>query len=145
MVEESYVSFETARLLKEAGLDVLCYVQYSERGIQMKAPYPENFNVGDWGYSCPTQALAARWLREVHKIHVSSEIMVCPVFDGVGGKEVGERISWGYYVIPTERGTPIMENDEEFNTYESALEAGLKHGLELIKSWAYKDDNHLSM
>ena len=133
MIEEQFVSFDIAKMLKEVGFDAPCYMQYSERGVQCNAFYPENFNADDWGYSCPTQALAARWLREVHKIHVSSEIMVYPVFDGVGGKEVGERISWGYYVIPTERGTPIMGNDEEFNTYESALEAGLKRGLELIK------------
>ena len=47
--------------------------------------------------------------------------------------EVGKRISWGYYIIPVERDEPIVENDEEYKTYEEALEAGLKRGLKLIK------------
>lgn len=150
MIEESYVSFKTARLLKEAGFDVECYWFYIndgsvDTGIVVRSTSPRDHNMGTGFLSRPTLALAARWLREVHKVHISSEIMVYPVLDRVGGKEVGERISWGYYVIPTERGTPIVGNDEEFNTYESALEAGLKHGLEVIKSWAYEDDDHLSM
>ena len=30
MIEESYVSFDTARMLKEAGFDVPCFNQYTE-------------------------------------------------------------------------------------------------------------------
>lgn len=66
MIEESYVSFDTAKLLKEAGFDAPCYKQYSDTGIQWESTSPSNFNADDWGCSCPTQALAARWLREVH-------------------------------------------------------------------------------
>lgn len=74
MIEESYVSFDTARMLKEAGFNAPCYMQYSDRGVQWEAAYPDNFNANDWGCSCPTQALAARWLRETHKLHVWCEI-----------------------------------------------------------------------
>ena len=124
MIEESYVSLETARLLKEAGFDVPCDNYYDKDG----------FFRGDFkAYMCPTQALAARWLRETHGIHVSSEIIVCPMDECVCWKEVGKRISWGYYIIPVERDEPIIENDEEYKTYEEALEAGLKRGLKLIK------------
>lgn len=59
MIEESYVSFETARLLKDAGFDVSCYVQYSDRGVQWGASYPENFNADDWG----APALPLLWRR----------------------------------------------------------------------------------
>lgn len=123
MIEESYVSFETARLLKEAGFDAPCYVQYSERGVQWEASYPENFNADDWGYSCPTQALAARWLRETHNIHVF------PFFEYAKKK-------WCYGVSDTtafcaEEGMDMP--DECFLSCEGAFEAGLQYGLKLIK------------
>ena len=85
MIVESYVSFDTAKMLKEAGFDAPCYVQYSDGGVQWDAPYPDNFNADDFGYSCPTQALAARWLREVYGI------MIVSFFDDYMSK-------W-YYVI----------------------------------------------
>ena len=51
MIEECFVSFETARLLKEAGFDVPCDNYYDKDG----------FFRGDFkAYMCPTQALAAR-------------------------------------------------------------------------------------
>lgn len=34
MIEEQFVSFDTAKLLKEEGFDIPCYVQYSDRGAQ---------------------------------------------------------------------------------------------------------------
>lgn len=123
MIEESYVSFETAKLLKEAGFDAPCTSQYSEKGVQWEASRPENFNDDDWGYSCPTQALAARWLREVHGIHVF------PVYQYLPEK-------WSYVIqdmayVNSEKGTKL--HTDVFNSCEEALEAGLKRGLELIK------------
>ena len=131
MIEESYVSFETARLLKEAGFDVPCYMQYSERGVQWNASYPENFNADDWGYSCPTQALAARWLREEYKIHVSSNIFMDSANDA-DGNTVDEWTFWSFDLFDNS-GRIIEESDDRYDSYEEALEAGLKHGLKLIK------------
>lgn len=127
MIEESYVSFETARLLKEAGFDVPCYMQYSDLGVQWdNAPYPENFNEDDWGYSCPTQALAARWLREVHRIVVDVAFIPPSVNGDV----------WQYFVEEMDKMVWIGDfdpSDRKYATYEEAMEAGLKRGLELIK------------
>ena len=44
MIEESYVSFDTAKMLKEAGFDVPCFNQYTERGTIWHCDCPENFN-----------------------------------------------------------------------------------------------------
>ena len=125
MIEESYVSFDTARMLKEAGFDVPCTSQYTEGMGVWNVEYPYNFNEDDFGYSRPTQALAARWLREVHHINVYA------CFD----YEKFDERKWFF----TREHT--MVNDDSavycsitnYNSYEEALEAGLKHGLELIK------------
>lgn len=130
MIEEQFVSFDTAKLLKEAGFDVLCYMQYSERGVQWNAFSPENFNADDWGCSCPTQALAARWLREVHGIHVSSNIFMDSANDG-DGNTVDEWNFWSYDLFDNS-GRIIEESDDRYDSYEEALEAGLRWGLELI-------------
>jgi len=79
MIEEQYVSLEVAKLLKEKGFDEPCFKFYSSQG-----------ELGDWKYyprrnkesflvhkcSAPSQALAMRWLREVHHIHI------CPEYKG---------------------------------------------------------------
>lgn len=126
MIEEQFVSFETAKMLKEAGFDVPCFNQYTERGTIWHCDCPENFNKSQCATSCPTQALAARWLREVHRI-VVDVVFIPPLFDGV---------NWQYFIGNMD--DMVWEGDfepseREYATYEEALEAGLKHGLELIK------------
>lgn len=127
MIEESYVSFDTAKLLKEAGFDVPCYMQYSEKGVQWEAFCPENFNADDWGCSCPTQALAARWLREVH------HYAVCVWFSQEDGK-------WFYAHGDIESMVFTEEysiSEIIYETYEEALETGLREAIELIKKQGY--------
>lgn len=131
MIEEQFVSFDTAKLLKEAGFDVPCYVQYSDRGVQWDASYPENFNADDWGYSCPTQALAVRWLREVHGIHVviTEEAYVN-----------GINYLWQVLIYNPasadcwdNKSTGMYGDNGEYKTYEGALEDGLREAIKLIK------------
>lgn len=127
MIEEQFVSLDTAKLLKEAGFDAPCYIQYSDIGIQWdNAPYPENFNADDWGYSCPTQALAARWLREVHRIVVDATFIPPSVNGDV----------WQYFV--GEMDDMVWKGDYEpsdckYATYEQAMEAGLQEAIKSIK------------
>jgi hypothetical protein len=125
MIEEIYVSFDTAQKLKEAGFDVPCTSQYTEGKCIWNVGYPYNFNQDEFGYSRPTQALAARWLREAHHINVYA------CFD----YEKFDERKWFF----TREHT--MVNDDSavycsitnYNSYEEALEAGLKHGLESVK------------
>ena len=56
MITEDYVSFETAKLLKEKGFDEECQQYY-----------------GDYRYPCPTLQMAMKWLREVHNIAIETE------------------------------------------------------------------------
>ncbi len=122
MIEESYVSFGTAKLLKEAGFDVPCTSQYTEGMGVWSGKYPYNFNEEDFGYSRPTQALAARWLREVHKIHVGADMAY--------SKLVAEK--WIYLIRFTDSIGNPYKGVGWFNDYEEALEAGLQEAVKLI-------------
>lgn len=137
MITEQYVTFETARLLKEAGFN--CRVKryfrrpgFSSEPKEMSLLTAMDINREPMSYSCPTQALAARWLREVHGIHVSSGIFMDSANDS-DGKTVDEWTFWSFDLFDNS-GRIIEESDDRYDTYEEALEAGLKHCLELIKN-----------
>lgn len=133
MIEESYVSFDTAKLLKDAGFRELTKTHYSNSGqvweTAMPADYNDDFNCNTCNR--PTLALAARWLREVNGIHVSSNIFMDSANDA-DGKTVDEWTFWSYDLFDNS-GRIIEESDDRYDSYEEAIEAGLKHSLELIK------------
>lgn len=122
MIEESYVSFETAKLLKEEGFDVPCFNQYTERGTIWHCDCPENFNKSQFTTSCPTQALAARWLREVHGIHVFTNYFF-------------EDNDWFYVITDTNQSDEVRGIRADIRSYctsEEAFEAGLQEAIKLI-------------
>ena len=124
MIEESYVSFDTAKLLKEAGFDVPCTSQYTEGKCIWNVGYPYNFNQDEFGYSRPTQALAARWLREAH------HYAVCVWYSAEDEK-------WFYAYGNLDN---MMFNEEYsisdliYDSYEQALEAGISFTLKNLIS-----------
>ena len=130
MIEESYVSFETAKLLKEAGFDVECDWFYINDGnvdtvTVVRSTSPRDHNMGTGFLSRPTQALAARWLREKHRIALDVAF-IPPSVDG----DV-----WQYFV--GEMDDMIWEGEYEtgrkYATYEEAFEDGLREAIKLIK------------
>ena len=127
MIEESYVSFDTAKLLKEAGFNVPCTSQYTEGKCIWNVGYPYNFNQDEFGYSRPTQALAARWLREVHHLNVYA------CFDYVCFDD-GER-KWFFMRENTMINdyTSVYSSIISYDSYEQSLEAGLQEAIKLIK------------
>ncbi len=111
MIEESFVSFDTAKLLKEVGFNVPCEKWYGESGFFMSGNYKE--------CKCPTQALTARWLREEHNIF----IQLNPTFDG-----------WLLDLFDLKKHQYILTNkDVNADSYEQALEDGLQEAIKLIK------------
>lgn len=73
MITEDYVSFETAKLLKEKGFDVECCSYYREANKNIKSSMstgPANWNGDNFLLSCPTLQMAMKWLREVHNIGI---------------------------------------------------------------------------
>ena len=122
MIEEQFVSFDTAKMLKEAGFDVPCFNQYTERGTIWHCDCPENFNKSQCATSCPTQALAERWLREVYNVAIYS------LYDD-------DMEQW-FYVVDAFTKNPVIngfQSGSEYDDYESAFEDGLREAIKLIK------------
>lgn len=76
MITEDYVSFETAKLLKEKGFDV--YVRSFYDADDMPAQHTEalwdwNLNKENYRFSAPTLQIAMKWLREVHHLFIGCE------------------------------------------------------------------------
>ena len=137
MIEEQFVSFDTAKMLKEAGFDVPCECYYSWfNGKPIKGYCDGKVNHNrdkseDADISRPTLALAARWLREVHGIHVAPNIFMDSAND-VDGNTVDEWNFWSYDLFDNS-GRIIEESDNRYDNYEEALEAGLLEAIKLIK------------
>lgn len=105
MITEDFVSFETAKLLKEK-------------------------NCPDFGYSCicdsegnkaQTQSIIMKWLREVHNI----DIIAPPQYDS---------IKWTYSAIIFKLSIPCTEirlNDNK-DKKEEACEEAIKYCLEYL-------------
>ena len=129
MIEESYVLLETARLLKEAGFDVPCTSQYTENEFAWENLRKTDFNKSGYVLSRPTQALAARWLREMHNLHVYAIQTNLPYAELQTTKW-----EWGYVIDKIDDpNSNVATCEMYFDSYEAAFEAGLKRGLELIK------------
>ena len=68
-IKEDYVSFETAKLLKEKGFDEQTRFAYTESGKADFSSLTRYWNQGSL-YACPSQSMAMKWLREVHNIQI---------------------------------------------------------------------------
>lgn len=119
-MNDEYVSFETARLLKEKGFN-----EPTERYFTTECGdiVLRHWKVGPWRnennddeeYVAPTQALAMRWLREQHSIFIQSEPECLPDTVMFMPKVYEDWVI--EHVLPTEE------------TYEEAVEKGLRYAL----------------
>ena len=125
-MEDTLITFETAKLAKEKG--------FPQEPNKLKIPY-YNYkgefkgDVKDWlrkylrkedtsdveSVSAPTQSLLAKWLREEHNIHL------------IAYKNINiDGYDWCYIT------TDGITNINSYKTYEEALEIGLQEALKLI-------------
>lgn len=127
---ETYVSLETAKLLKEEEFDWECNAHYKQNGDFIFRGYDHDWNAAASVkpnveyYSAPTLSVAQRWLREVKGIEIT--IDWCIVVDGKI-VDFNERC-YSYHV---ESGHFADGSMFKFKTYEEALEAGIQKCLEL--------------
>lgn len=69
---EDYVSFETAKLLKEKGFNETCFALYNTNkelircGVMLNNTQVERV---EGSYSAPTHQMALKYLRKTYKIH----------------------------------------------------------------------------
>ena len=72
-LQEDYVSFETAKLLKEKGFDEHGKSYYTESGLEgymLALKATKNTELDNGFISRPTLQMAMKWLREVHHITI---------------------------------------------------------------------------
>ena len=125
MIQEDFVSFETAKLLKEKGFDEECrafYVKSKECGIEL-FPVGRSHNYNDDVYPCisaPTHQMAMAWLRKkgiIITIDYNNDVEL--------EDEEDKRYGFCVYAKPHD----IIDYNT-YLTYEEAVEAALKYVLE---------------
>ena len=130
---ETYVSFEVAKLLKEAGFDWKQYSFYNSKGILINGTFAANWNDKIWyidgnKVTAPTLNVAQRWLREVKE---------CAVIVETHNVQAACVSAYVYCIYPTDAAHPCehingFAEEQCFDTYEEAQEAGIKEALEMI-------------
>jgi len=129
MITEDYVSFETAKLLKEKGFDdEYTNAFYDKSGIlyfiDILSDFTEHHD-NDTDIAASTLYVAMKWLREVHKIGVFPSTYAFAV-----GKNGSVKHVYGTAIINLET-YELMTNDlMPMPTYEEAAEAAIKYCLE---------------
>lgn len=131
MIEEDYVSFETAKLLKEKGFCEECVGRYSVRTKEFHTDTTKKYNNGgNFMYAAPTLQMATKWLREVHGIHVN--VFRYPAaFLGDDNEE--HKTWWFQYTLLKPINEIDLDSrmiDDKSNSYEEAVEAAIKYCLE---------------
>lgn len=130
MIQEAYCSFEVAKLLKEKGFDEntsMVYMSYGDLCKCNRYDSIRNSNYNDitknyFECTAPTHQMAMAWLRKVHKLCISIYYL----------------FPYGYTIdiVYTDKDTHFTEfrniRNNQYDTYEDAVEAGLKYCLEKI-------------
>lgn len=137
MTSEDYVSLETAKMLKGKGYDEECayYIICDEDG-HVRPLYASTVSsltkTNKILYKCPTLYEAQKWLRQKHNLHINVGIWGDYSIDADGNK-VDERQYWAFDTyFTTNIMSHIFNCDGEYDTYEQALDAGIREALKLI-------------
>lgn len=131
MVEENYVSFDTAKLLKEKGFDWLESPFYSEqdrdewiRNDWYSIPnpcYDENipFDTPKLYVTAPhiSIQMAMKWLRNIHGLFIHIDV-------------IREASCWLADIQDIKGDVNVYTVENEFPNYEEACEAAIKYCLE---------------
>jgi hypothetical protein len=123
-MREQYIKPETAILAKSKGFDLEVQYWYLWKNEEEHTNYPtrshdwrfSNWNLYGLKISAPTQSLLHRWLREIYDM----KLYLIWYDDKVTPPRWTVHIDKQYYPC-------------DGSTYESALEDGLVHALNLIK------------
>lgn len=129
MITEDYVSFETAKLLKEKGFDEITEQSYTlSTGYDTRIPCCNSVDTDR--VSRITLQIAMKWLRIEHNIHI--EILMT-------NHSMSERFDIPkYYWVAVGAKTSkwitesTLYSAKQFDTNEEACEAAIKHCLEKL-------------
>lgn len=133
MIQEDYVSFETAKLLKEKGFNERLLTFYitdeakKEGCFQLMAFTDDKIdnNYSDHCYLAPTLQMAMKWLREVHGIFIAINIV----------SNTTVTMEQRYYFFKPYKNRriynfPLNYSVQLYQTYEQACEEAIKYCLE---------------
>ena len=132
MITEDYVSFNTAKLLKEKGFNEYCRTIYNAGvfcsiaslncrwnegcGELIEEKQNSDFGIYDNAISAPTLQMVMKWLREVHKIYISVSHRLSHNADN--------DICFSFWI------NEGKITDGEWLSYEEACESGIRYCLE---------------
>lgn len=133
MITEDYVSFETAKLLKEKGFDEATNRYYNAQCDQIRTvsdTFMWHWNneefvkrvLMDGAIAIPTLQMTMKWLREVHKLHIWIAHKL----------KQNKGLPWYYEIHNIETGTVVKIGDVVYGSYEVACEAAIKYCLEKL-------------
>lgn len=141
-MKEEFVTLETAKLLKDKGFDWKCERTIDCDKIARRYNRPQDISCCTEidgklvEFLCPTLYVAPKWLREAKNLHVLSIPKVVESYNKIGEvvKTEVEFYYWDIYVVGSNKPKHIIPNcfTNQFNTYEEALEAGIREALKLI-------------
>lgn len=126
-MKEEYVTYEQAVKLKKLGFDwnVSQYYAIDDNKEHKLCREPiigggtDNYNNYDGDTSAPELHIAQKWIREQCGWH----ICIDAEFDK----------TWFYGLVPI--GGPTEDGGNEFDSYESALRAGIDDVLQMLIKW----------
>lgn len=122
-MDKSYVTLEIAKLLKEKGFNEWCEWVYEDHGathstIDADFVGHSNSNLESNQYAIPFQSQAQTWLRN------RKNVIVIVDYDIVYSKK------WDYEIWYD--GALRVSSFERYDSYEEALEKGLKEAIDFI-------------
>jgi len=120
MITEDYVSFETAKLLKEKRFDWEVHRSYLVNDNCFAPADVNDLPYRKDAIRIPTLQMAMKWLREVHKIIITID------YDDDSDCEDNER--YGFSVYCPSRKVDLAT----YATYEEACEEAIKHCLKYL-------------
>lgn len=143
-IEEDYCSYKTSKLLKDKGFNesIETLIQpdgtrwfLDENSVKIdKHLTIRNSETNPYSdaVSCPTLAMAAKWLRKTYNLHISVFVGTDESSDADG--KIVEEWSFWTYLIESTYGNIIYDacaqfDPTEYQSYEEALEAAIVYSL----------------
>lgn len=138
MDEKDFVSFETAKKLKETGFDYPCYWYYTSENapagcywVVYTGTLPVKNTTENSNYSKPELYQAQKWLREVKGIDITITVYR-EIDETVSSRKIKRFYECEITTEDDEDYIPYSEYEKDFPSYETALSAGIDAVLELI-------------
>ena len=128
MITEDYVSFEVAKLLKEKGFNIQCWMYYSPDTFGPKMFHTQRKGnsqlIPEWEECvCPTIQLAMKWLRETQNLFVFPFPQMNANKFWVEIYQLSDNKEWENLYCES-------IDLKDYPLYEQACEAGIKYCLE---------------